>query len=121
MRRRPTGFAPKVREIIRQRAQNRCEICGEHTSDLQIHHRRPRGMGGSRRSDTNTASAGLLLCLMDHHRIESHRTQAYDDGHLVRSGQSPLATPVLYRGQWSLLDDLGYVYRIPAPVGGVAS
>lgn len=118
---RPEGFSDEVRAIVAARSGGRCEVLGERTSDLQLHHRRPRQAGGSRRPDTNVASNALLLCLMCHTRIESYRSKAYDEGHLVRSGRSPIATPVLYRGEWRLLDDEGNTYRIPAPAGGVAS
>lgn len=112
MTRRDTGFPPAVKELVWARSGGRCEVCGEATSDLQHHHRRPRQAGGTRRPDTNTASNCLLACLMDHNRIESYRSRAYDNGWLVRSMQSPLKTPVLYRGEWRLLDDEGFTYRV---------
>lgn len=108
-----TGFPNHVRQLIRQRADDRCEVCGKYSSDSQIHHRRARGAGGSKRDDTNTASNGLLVDFMCHSRIESYRAQAYDNGWLVRSGGSPIATPVLYRDRLVLLDDDGFVYPIP--------
>ena len=70
--------------------------------------------------DTNVASNAGRICGQCHLIVESHRTQAFDDGWLVRQSKSPIETPVLYRGEWVLLDDDGYTYRIPAPVGGVA-
>ena len=100
---RDTGFPPAVKTRVWERAKGRCEVCGEATSDLQYHHRRPRQMGSTKRPDTNTAANCLLLCMMDHHRVESHRAQAYDNGHLLRSTQSPEAEPVLRLGVWVLL------------------
>jgi hypothetical protein len=114
-----TGFSDEVRQIVRDRAGGRCEMCGEATSDLQHHHRRWPGRTRCR-PDTNAASNCLLLCLMDHLRVESHRHAAHEYGLLLRSGQSPLAEPVLYRGQWMLLDDDGFTYRIPGPKAGTA-
>lgn len=105
--RRATGFPPVVRSLIYDRSGGRCEICNEWTSDLQIHHRRPRGMGGSRRPDTNLPSSGLLLCGMDHVRVESHRALAFDNGWLVRQSQTPREVQVLRRGFWVYLDDVG--------------
>jgi 5-methylcytosine-specific restriction protein A len=121
MGKRPTGFPPAVRELFAARSGNCCERCGEYHSDLQDHHRRPRSMGGSRRSDTNVASNGGRICGACHLFVESHRSRAYDEGWLLRQSQAPLSVPVLYRGVWVLLDDEGYTYRIPTPVGGVAS
>lgn len=114
MTRRDTGFPLEVRELIRQRANETCERCGELHSDMQAHHRRPRGAGGSRKKDTNTASNGLWLCGACHRFVESYRSVAFEKGWLVRQSQSPLATPVMYRGQLSLLCNEGFVYRIPA-------
>lgn len=108
-----TGFPVVVREIVQQRATvdgvKRCEKCGEYASDLQYHHRRPRGMGGSKRVDTNVASACLLLCGMCHLWVESYRAEALNAGWLVRQTKVPQDTPVVYRGVPSLLDDLGGV------------
>lgn len=116
----PEGFSADVHALLQIRSGNRCERCGLPASDLQDHHRRPRGMGGSRRPDTNTASNAGRICGSCHRIVESYRSQAYDEGWLVKSSRSPLAVPILYRGQWHLLDDEGFVYRIPAPAGGVA-
>lgn len=49
----------------------------------------------------------LALCGMDHHRVESHRALAYDNGWLVRQSHNPAEIPVLRRGQLVLLDDEG--------------
>lgn len=38
-------------------------------------------------------------------------------GWLVRQAESPMATPVLYRGTWVRLGDEGNAYRITTPVG----
>ncbi|WNM74624.1 HNH endonuclease [Mycobacterium Phage Radiance] len=116
MSRRFTGFPPEVKELIWERAHGRCERCNEYASDATAHHRRPRGLGGSRREDTNVASNGLWACGACHRWAESYRAQAFADGWLVRQTQSPIQIPVLYRGQWVLLDDDGNTYRIPNPV-----
>lgn len=104
---RRTGFPPLVRSLIYDRSGGCCELCGEWASDAECHHRRPRQSGGTRREDTNTASAGLLLCAACHRRVESYRAAAYDNGWLVRQSHSPLEVPVLRRGQLVYLDDEG--------------
>ena len=102
-----SGFPLKVRALVIERAQGRCELCGEAKPGMQCHHRRPRQMGGSRRDDTNVASNALYCCSEDHSLIESRREWAYSLGYLVRQGCSPDSVPVLRRGEWCLLDDAG--------------
>ncbi|WPH57747.1 hypothetical protein [Mycobacterium phage WXIN] len=76
----------------------------------QLHHRRARGAGGSRRTDTNTAANCFAICAPCHLYVESNRTEAQDNGWLVRQGHSPGATPILYRqSQWVLLRDDGSI------------
>jgi len=101
-----TGFPPAVRAIIQERSQGVCEFCGKQRG-VEIHHRRPRGAGGSKRADTNTASNGLHLCSECHRWAESHRTEALLAGVLVLQIDSPLKAAVLYRGTYVHLDDAG--------------
>lgn len=108
---RYTGFPPEIKATIRSRAQNLCEICGQHTSDCVAHHRRPRGMGGTNRADTNVVSNGLWLCGACHLRVESHRQLAYENGWLVRQSADPALIPVLRRGVFVLLQDDGSFIR----------
>lgn len=122
---RATGFPPAVRDLIRDRAAGNCERCGELNNvrdhGAQVHHRRPRGMGGTSRGSTSQASNGLFLCGACHRVIEDNREQALKLGQLVPQNKEPITIPVLYRGGWVLLDDEGYTYNIPVPAGGVAS
>jgi 5-methylcytosine-specific restriction protein A len=105
-----SGFPLKVRAVIIERAAGRCEVCGEAKPGMQVHHRRPRGMGGSKRDCTNLASNGLYCCPDDHAWIESHREWAYAQGLLLRQGQKPTAWPVqLHRGLVLLSDSGGVV------------
>ena len=121
---RQTGFPAKVRTLIRERAGANCERCGDPHNvgmhGIQVHHRRPRGMGGTRRHGTNGAANGLYLCGMCHRVVENNREVSLMLGQLVPQHKDPHDVPVLYSGEWVLLDDDGYTYRIPAPVGGVA-
>lgn len=105
-----TGFSSSVRSLIRVRAQDHCEKCGERWG-VEIHHRRPRGAGGSRRASTNAASNGLLLCRDCHTWIESNRTKALLDGWLLlQEVTDPSQAPVRYRGKYPVnLDDAGNV------------
>jgi len=102
-----TGFPPSVRDIVNRRAQGQCEICGEFTQAAEIHHRRPRGMGGTKRDSTNSASGALWLCRTCHRFIESNRRLALLLGWIVGSLSDPAETPVVYRGVRVRLSDDG--------------
>lgn len=101
-----TGFPSAVRSMAIERANGLCEKCGERRG-VQLHHRRPRGMGSTRRYATNAASNALFLCYPCHLDIESNRDLAYENGWLVHQCDEPRWTPVLYRGMWVHLDDHG--------------
>ena len=107
-----TGFPKAVRGIVEKRADGCCERCGKFRVSFQLHHRRPRGIGGSRRQDTNTASNALALCPSCHFVVEADRESAREFGWLVRQGHNPADVPVYRQGRWVLLDDHGCV--IPA-------
>lgn len=107
-----SGFPPGVRAAVRARSDAWCERCGRQRG-TEYHHRRPRGMGGTNRADSNTASACLHLCADCHRDIESHRDTAINQGWLVTQNHSPADIPVLYRGAaWVYLDDLGNLQRV---------
>lgn len=107
-----TGFPKPVRDLIATRCQSVCERCGVSAS-VQLHHRRPRGMGGSTAPDTNTASNALALCVACHNDIESQRDEALRMGWLVRQHVKPLDIPVLRRGEWVWLEDNGQTVSVP--------
>ncbi len=114
-----TGFSKQVRDRILERSQGQCEICGLAAPE-QIHHRRPRGSGGSKAADTNRAANGLAICSSCHAIVESRREFALDRGWLVRQGYSPVNVPVVFHGSWALLTDDGGVFRPPAGPGRCA-
>lgn len=101
------GFPRSVREVVFSRAGGRCERCGLAGREFQYHHRRPRGMGGSLRGDTNTASNCVLVCLDCHNDIESNRTHARERGFLVSQRQRPAVVPLFRWQQWVLLGEDG--------------
>ena len=82
-------FTEKVRKEIVARANGRCESCGSIAMYNQIHHRRPRGMGGSRDPLSGSAANGLFVHPACHSKIESDRKQALENGQLVRQGIDP--------------------------------
>jgi 5-methylcytosine-specific restriction protein A len=100
-------FTEKVRETIRKRADNRCEVCGSLAQYHQIHHRRPRGMGGSKDPAVGSAANGLWVHPGCHTKIESYRDQAYMKGYLVHQSHDPAKIPVKIGMFWYLLDENG--------------
>lgn len=90
-----SGPTPAVRDVVRVRAEGRCERCRE--PGVQIHHRKPRGMGGARDPRINQPSNLVLLCVECHGWIETNRWQAYEDGWLVRRNHDPRLTPIASR------------------------
>lgn len=99
-------FSQKTRDLIHHRAKGRCEICGLPVIDGQIHHRRPRGMGGTKRKETGTASNGLYVHLKCHARVESNRSEGLAKGWIVSQQQDPCTVPVVrWDGLFLLADD----------------
>jgi hypothetical protein len=107
------GFPQRVKDQIDDRSHGWCEVCGEYRV-AEHHHRRPRGMGGSRLDTTNVASNGLGVCGGCHRLIEHNRTVAKLHGWLVPQGTDPALRWVSYRGQRVLLDDDGGIEYLEA-------
>lgn len=121
--RRRTGaeFNEKTREIIYQRAQGRCERCGMSGSVWHFHHRRPRGMGGTSRTDSGGAANALLLHPKCHEWVERNRSAAYDLGYLVDQQSDPREVPVKIWFMWLILNEDGSVQEVEGRDGGEAS
>lgn len=110
------GFSIAVRGSIYRRSNGCCERCGisVETIPASIHHRRPRGMGGSRDPKINGVTAGVLLCGTGttgcHGWVESNRALAIEQGWLVprRDPRDPTDVPVLIDGSWWKLTPFGY-------------
>lgn len=102
-----SGFTARQVAVIIDRDAGACVRCGVVVVHLQrgiawsIHHRRPRGMGGSRSPEVNAAPNGLVLCGSGttgcHGWVEGHREQARQEGLLVPSWRDPTDVPVRTR------------------------
>jgi hypothetical protein len=109
-----------VRDLVHARADSRCESCGVflRPGGRQLHHRRPRGMGGTKPERAHRASNLLQLCARCHDLVETHRTRAREAGLIVAQGADPALVLVTLRdGQQHALDDEG---GIDPPMRGVA-
>lgn len=108
--RKNTGPTTVQRQMVIDRALGCCEICGQQifgqdnrpVTPYSLHHRRPRGMGGSSRADINSPANLLLLCGTGttgcHGHVESNRATSYANGWLVRADHNPAEVPVLLEG-----------------------
>lgn len=85
-----------------------CECCGLGARE-QIHHRKARGMGGTRLDSINATSNLFFICHQCHADIESSRSLSLGMGWLVRNAANPASIPVLYQGVFCFLDDMGGV------------
>lgn len=118
LRRRPRMTRQKMPQAtirsVTDRSQNRCERCGTQDSlRWSFHHRKPRGMGGSKDPAINSPANILLLCGSGttgcHGWVESHREQAYEEGLLVHRNDDPDEIPVTLRYGTVWLDAVGGV------------
>lgn len=116
-KRKRSDVRPRVRQIVQARARMRCEVCGRDLTWCggQVHHRRPRAMGGSRLAGTNTPPNLLFVCADCHGRIERNRTEAYANGWLVPQSAAPERAAVLVdqESRWVYLSRTGEYMDVP--------
>lgn len=110
---RPRSTGPRAVErlVIVARAGGSCELCGVPVAFVDddgqvtplaaysIHHRQPRGMGGTSDLAANSATNLLLLCGTGtsgcHGLVETQRALAIEHGWLVPRPTNPADIPVL--------------------------
>lgn len=118
---RKTGPDLTTRTKVFMRAKGLCEICSKPLNQswgVSIHHRRPRGMGGTKRTNTNNLSNLVALCGTGttgcHGWIESHREDAYERGYIIKSSVEDLESVIFEHGTFGkcLLKDDGSVERV---------
>ena len=116
-RRTPLAAIPAVvRYAVYSRDQFRCQRCGDLIDEgmpFSLHHRKPRRMGGRQGAAAvesydmanliTVCGNGVRRC---HGDIEADRSQASDDGWLLRELEDPRTTPLIrYDGHWWLAGD----------------
>lgn len=123
-----TTFTKPTEALILTRANHACERCGQPNRgvrgrDWSIHHRRPRGMGGTKR--LSTASVGVVLCGSGvtgcHGWVESNRADAIDLGWLVSAlgREHPRDIPIIHITHgFVFIDDNGGVTPAQQKKGG---
>lgn len=96
---RKTGPDARTIQLVRDRSGGLCEICGWNEGQ-QFHHRKPRGMGGTRDKAINLPSNLLHLCYPCHREVESERSDSINTGRIVSQYSDPAETPFLGCGKW---------------------
>ena len=115
-----TGPDAATVALVFARDDSRCARCGQAITgirglDWSVQHRRARGAGGTRREDTNSPAALILLCgsgtTLCHGHVERFRVEAREFGWAVRQSDDPAVMPVLHavHGGWVLLSPAGQV------------
>ena len=109
-----------IYHLLAVRSGGRCEITGVRLTraNSSIHHRRPRGMGGTSRADVHDL-CNLILAeghgtIGAHAWAEINRTAASERGLLVPQALDPAMIPVtLWSGRRVLLDPVSPIYLPP--------
>lgn len=125
-----TGPDRTTRDLVKQRDDWRCAVCGESVYDRQasVHHRRNRASGGSSDPAVNRPSNLLLVCGTGstgcHGDLTDNRQRdvALDAGWIVSTNSSdePIQVPV-HHALFGLvvLDDEGGWSPVPHVNGGL--
>lgn len=116
---KPDGsFTPATVELIRARDRDGCALCGftisgERGRAWSVHHRKPRGMGGTSDPAIGSPANGVLLhgsgTTMCHGKVEANREGHTDIGFLIgrNSRHLPCDVAIVHavHGTVMLLDD----------------
>ncbi len=90
--RRDTGPSKATRRLVLAR-DGGCVVCGD-AFRLQVHHRKPRRLGGRSIPEINSPANLVSVCRDDHEWIESRRAEALEVGLLVAEHDDPADVPV---------------------------
>lgn len=101
------AFSPAARAAILDAHLGRCVSCGRPAAEL--HHRAPRGAGGTSNAAIGQPWNGLATCSFHHAWIESHRAHARLLGWLTTHPDPavPYWTRIYGWCSWVLLNDDG--------------
>jgi len=105
----------QLRETLWVRCDGFCEVSGRPLDfeTFDAHHRRPKGMGGTYRPDTDTAANLLALDPEVHNgaswSVHQRPSWSRPRGYLLRNVvEEARLEPLLYRGRtWMILDEEG--------------
>lgn len=111
---------PRVnRQIAQGRAMGQCERCLTYTLDGDLHHRRPKGLGGSKLLDRHDVANLVYVCRPCHNWAHANPTAATAAGFLVprSSGIHFTTVPITnFAGNSRFLDNEGRYLEAVADV-----
>lgn len=103
-----TRVAPTVRDGVYGRDGLACTLCGK-TYPLTLQHRRARGMGSTRRPETDLPANLVTLCGSGttgcHGYVEANPDISRQRGYRVGQHTDPALVPIIWHGQWVWLAD----------------
>jgi hypothetical protein len=111
--RRYTGPTRKIRKIVHERSGGVCEFVNCQRIATDLHHRKPRRMGGRAGKAINQPANLMHVCRVDHDWLEEHRADAYETGWLLREHEDAEAVPVALSAGMFLLDNDGGKKPLP--------
>lgn len=112
---RKTGPTKQQAETVIERSEGVCEYPGCVAPGAQLHHRRPRGIGGTRDPLINSPANIVNICYPHHALVEQFRVASQERGFLISrlSALTADQVPLLYRdGRWVLLHDDGGIEQL---------
>ena len=105
-------FPNEIKEMVAERAGWRCEICGKGVTSPQIHHRRPRGMGGTKRKNSASPANALFLDMECHTDVEKNRYVAIVNGWVLSQSDDPSEKKFRHHEGWKYLTDEGGYLKV---------
>lgn len=101
-----------AKKLAAARDNDKCMRCAGPAVD--VHHRKPRGMGGTSDPARNTGLANLVcLCRPCHDYVHANPAWAYEAGWLVHGWNDPYDIGICQDGRMLFLDDDGGVTKAP--------
>ena len=99
-----SGVPYKTLRLVLDRAADQCERCWS-LNPADVHHRRARGMGGTRDPEIHSPANLAVLCRDCHTWVEHNRAEATAQGWLVprRDPRDPADVPVFVDPEWYLV------------------
>jgi 5-methylcytosine-specific restriction protein A len=95
---------PALRRALLARCRNRCELCaGELLGRWEANHRRPKGMGGTRRADRDSLPNLTALHPHCHQWLTERPHEGRALGQFIRQHQDPAQTPLRLFGATPVL------------------
>ena len=101
----------RAKRIVRSRDQERCHKCGRRNSNLDVHHRKPKQMGGADAKTTYGLANLVSLCRDCHSWVHQHPEEAMSVGLLLSQSAEPDREYITSRGQRVALTYLGMIGR----------